>query len=80
MIINCISDTHIVNGILIFGLFRPILNKATKEQLKKQNLDFYCNAIDQNNTIYQIYCDYDPCLKVSKVVAVPITNEKENSK
>ena len=77
-IVNCESDKHIVNGVIVFGLFRPIMNYS-EEQANRMGLEHHCNLIDQNGDVYKLYCDYDVCLQISCAVAVPLTNAEVKS-
>lgn len=52
------------SNIILFGLVRPIAVSAPK------TLEKYCIAKDQTGTEYDIFTDYDPCLKISFTVAV----------
>ena len=57
------------DNIILFGLVCPI--RTTDE-----GLDRYCSARDEYGNTYDIYTDYDPCIPVSRTVAVR-TNERK---
>jgi len=72
MLYNCIATSKALDSIIIFGLCRTVYAYSWKrmESLVRQGLDVVCHAKDQFGNVYDVYSDYDPCLKASHVVAL----------
>lgn len=64
MVYKCIAEKKEQRDVILFGLVVPVQNKAPKK------LDLYCQAEDQHGNQYDIYTEYDPCLAISRTVAV----------
>lgn len=60
------------HSILLFGLVRPVYRP--KGTLNTAGMYRYCTARDDDGTVYDIYTDYDPCIKASYTIAV-VTKE-----
>ena len=75
MIYHCEAFDKACNHVLMFGLVLPVRTFAPEQ------LDRYCTARNQYGNMYDIYTDYDPCLRISNTVAVMLRpGRKENER
>lgn len=64
MTYKCSTTSNHPSNIILFGLVVPIRRSAPGD------LDLYCTAEDEHGNTYNVYTDYDPCLKASHTIAV----------
>jgi hypothetical protein len=73
MVYDCIASSRKKpNTIVLFGIVRPVSPYSEKRVgfLAEEGLSRYCSARDQYGNMYELYTDYDPCLRVSHAVAL----------
>ena len=70
--ITCEALDKTPNKILIFGLVQPVKEYREIEEanLGAQGFHKQCMAQDQYGNMYDIWTDYDACLRISYTVAL----------